>query len=378
MAQITPNMQLTVWNNATDLYDSSQLAQNFITIDDHDHSGAGKGKPVSGANLVPQSVTNAQIAPNTITSGNIGTGQVKEDEIATNAVTTTKIQDNAVTGAKLSNSAINANKFDLTTQQTMGLDIDSGAHRKRYKYIGVESRYYYQSNGWTGDYYQKAAPTDVYTGSAQPADRISNIVVADPGNGGFGVINFAYLALWRRSTTSNSGAQAEIWITNVGTSTSKQVTCPAFIDSASYAIPAVTKITGSASDGGSAWSYYRPLMTVSSAYVFGSSSTTGGSQTNLGSMNFDNGNDYGVNASGLWGFGAGATSYQDTPSTWLTPPSSFSSTDVPFLMPSPVQILVPSGTYNVEIRFRAGSSGNNGFVRNRHMWAWTEAFAAES
>jgi len=71
MAQTTTNLKLTVWNNLSDPYDSSQLAQNFIFIDQHDHTGNGKGLPINTTSISDLAVTNAKIANGTITTAKL-------------------------------------------------------------------------------------------------------------------------------------------------------------------------------------------------------------------------------------------------------------------------------------------------------------------
>jgi len=49
MSQITTNLALTLWNSLTDPYDSSELVDNFVRIDLHDHATAGGVKiPFAG------------------------------------------------------------------------------------------------------------------------------------------------------------------------------------------------------------------------------------------------------------------------------------------------------------------------------------------
>ena len=69
MAQITPNLSLTVWNELSDPYDSSQLVDNFVKIDSHDHSTNG-GTKVPNGGLVNSKVT---IGSTDISLGNTAT-----------------------------------------------------------------------------------------------------------------------------------------------------------------------------------------------------------------------------------------------------------------------------------------------------------------
>lgn len=56
MSETTTNMALTVWNSLTDPYDSSQLVDNFVKIDTHNHA-SGKGVQIPNTGLVNNKVT---------------------------------------------------------------------------------------------------------------------------------------------------------------------------------------------------------------------------------------------------------------------------------------------------------------------------------
>jgi hypothetical protein len=99
MAQVTPNMQLTVWNLSSDTYNYEQLADNFIKIDQHDHNAIGK-KIGSGA-LLDGSVTSGKLAADSVTSNAIAADSVGSSAIASNAVGSSEIADNAVTTTKI-------------------------------------------------------------------------------------------------------------------------------------------------------------------------------------------------------------------------------------------------------------------------------------
>jgi hypothetical protein len=122
MAQLTPNMNLTVWNLLTDPYNYEQLADNFIKIDQHDHSGSGKGSPINGATgiiagtigknqLGPNSVTTAAIEKDSIDSESIRKDAVTEDKIRDYSITTDKISRGAVTNAKIGQGEITIDKI---------------------------------------------------------------------------------------------------------------------------------------------------------------------------------------------------------------------------------------------------------------------------
>jgi hypothetical protein len=99
MAQTTPNLGLTVWNNLSDPYDSGQLVDNFVAIDIHDHGTNGGVKLNAATAIQANTITSNQIITNAITSDELQ----QSSSINTNrAVTTDHIRDNVVTRAKLS------------------------------------------------------------------------------------------------------------------------------------------------------------------------------------------------------------------------------------------------------------------------------------
>src|SRR4051812_40036470 len=82
---ITNNMGLITWDAGVDPYNHIELAQNFIKIDDHDHT-PGKGHPLPEQGLKDRSVT--------------------EIKIALQAVGTPEIMDHAVNQSKLTDNSV--------------------------------------------------------------------------------------------------------------------------------------------------------------------------------------------------------------------------------------------------------------------------------
>lgn len=111
MAQITPNLSLKVWNNYSDPYNSEELATNFITIDQHDHS-SGKGVQINGNQGIQNNSIGAnKLTANSVVSTNLVDGTVTTSKIAdstgsTDGVTTAKIANAAVTRAKLASGVL--------------------------------------------------------------------------------------------------------------------------------------------------------------------------------------------------------------------------------------------------------------------------------
>lgn len=146
MAQLTPNMNLTVWNLPSDAYDYQQLADNFIKLDQHDHSGSGRGAPIDGSTgikpgtigrnqLGPNSVTSTAIQKNAINSDSIATGaiirdkvglsQIYEEHIANGAISTNKLASGSVTQDKLATSMVP--KFISTKADLADVEAEDGA-----------------------------------------------------------------------------------------------------------------------------------------------------------------------------------------------------------------------------------------------------------
>jgi hypothetical protein len=113
MALITKNMQLTLWNDLDDPYDSAQLVDNFAKLDAHNHEGGLGGVQLDGSKA---------IAKDTITANQLGTNSVGPDELAdytsdssdaNRPVTTNSIQNYSVTNNKLAVNAVdNVNIID--------------------------------------------------------------------------------------------------------------------------------------------------------------------------------------------------------------------------------------------------------------------------
>jgi hypothetical protein len=138
MSQITPNLALTVWNNLSDPYDSSQLVDNFVKIDLHDHSGGGKGKQINGS---------TGIQSNTIGSDQIGTNQVTADELRSSSsddglrsVTANHIKNSTITKAKLDSTT--AGSYVVPKYIAAGSSLPSGS-----SVVAGDEVYYQASSG---------------------------------------------------------------------------------------------------------------------------------------------------------------------------------------------------------------------------------------
>lgn len=128
MAYNTPNMSLTAWDLDSDPYDHTELYNNFVAIDSHDHT-PGRGAPLPSEalpelgqdNLGACSVGTVQICDNAVTGEKLASPSVREvsiypsavtgNKISNNAIANTHIQSNAVTEAKIANDSITTLKL---------------------------------------------------------------------------------------------------------------------------------------------------------------------------------------------------------------------------------------------------------------------------
>lgn len=99
MAFVSPRMSLKVWNAASDPYDHEQLADNFIKLDQHDHS-QGRGTPIGGDGIQDGAITSVHIYPGSIGIDAIAEGSIDGDKLADGAVTADKL-DPAALGIRL-------------------------------------------------------------------------------------------------------------------------------------------------------------------------------------------------------------------------------------------------------------------------------------
>lgn len=118
MAFVTPRMSLKVWNAASDPYDHEQLADNFLKLDQHDHS-PGRGTPIGGAGIQPGAITSTHVYPGALGADSLGTGSITEDKLANGAVTSPKISSAVLASLGLSDGAIiRQGKSIVPTEET--------------------------------------------------------------------------------------------------------------------------------------------------------------------------------------------------------------------------------------------------------------------
>lgn len=126
MATTTTNMALQSWDQVGDIYDHTQLANNWSKLDQHNHtSGKGLRIPTDGIedgaitadklSSVPL-INTAQLIDGSVTTAKILDGTILVGDLADDAVEAAKIKDNAVTTAKILNANVTPAKLSATSK----------------------------------------------------------------------------------------------------------------------------------------------------------------------------------------------------------------------------------------------------------------------
>ncbi len=102
MSITTTNMSLTSWDSSSDYFNHSELAANWDSIDNHDHT-SGKGVQIPAGGLANNAVTGATIANNAVTSAKIAADSVDITHLASASVGPAEV--GALPGARVYNSA---------------------------------------------------------------------------------------------------------------------------------------------------------------------------------------------------------------------------------------------------------------------------------
>jgi hypothetical protein len=111
----TPNMTLTAWDQASDDFDHTQLAQNWVTVDGHNHDPAtGGGVQIGTSGIAEFAVTTAQLAFGSVGSNQLQAGSIGADQLKTGAVTNVALAAGSVYGSVIPNAAIIAAMLDPT------------------------------------------------------------------------------------------------------------------------------------------------------------------------------------------------------------------------------------------------------------------------
>lgn len=96
-------MGLRIWNSSSDPYSSTQLAENLLKVDQHDHT-FGKGALITTGALADGSVTQVKLDPGLIFP--IPDDAISTPKIQNLAVTTAKLADDSVTSVKILDGTI--------------------------------------------------------------------------------------------------------------------------------------------------------------------------------------------------------------------------------------------------------------------------------
>jgi hypothetical protein len=109
----SPNIGLTVWDLPTDDFDHTQLEQNWIAVDNHDHS-SGKGVQIGTLGIQPLAITNALLALGSVANANLQANSVATGNIQAGAVGNAQLAVGSVHGNVIPNAAITASMLDPT------------------------------------------------------------------------------------------------------------------------------------------------------------------------------------------------------------------------------------------------------------------------
>jgi hypothetical protein len=318
MAFVTPRMSLRVWNTPQDIFDHAQLAQNFLKLDQHNHTpGQGTQIPTDGiedgAVISSKLATNLQVSPldNSVSTVKIQNQAVNEDKIADGAVATAKLEDGAVTG----------DKVDSDFAKAAG--ISSSSIRRAGSFVG-------------GTTTLSGSSTNVLTNLG---DQVQVYLESN------GLIFVQYWASWSCALTG--GGRAAIHLNNnqlkifnpEGSDGGNPVTQAASMDNGSAQLLA-NKVT--------------PITTC--AYGLISSTTQPSANAYQGDV---------ATGQALGMLGQGASNFYGM--------ALAGSVSAQAATPGPCAIFAAPGTYTVSVRFRSTNPNTNLTVKDRRLLVWTRA-----
>lgn len=113
MPLMTPNIGLEAWDLGTDDFDHSQLANNWVAIDNHDHT-PGRGLRISSPAIAPLNVLTEHIALLNITQPLLATPSVGTAQLFPHSVTKEILAEPAVYAANIANQQVTYEKLDPT------------------------------------------------------------------------------------------------------------------------------------------------------------------------------------------------------------------------------------------------------------------------
>lgn len=115
MPFMTPNIGLEAWDQGTDDFDHAQLANNWVAIDNHDHT-PGRGLRITSPAIEDENVLTQHIAPLNITQPLLATPSVGTPQLFTHSVTKDILAEPAVYTANIANQQVTYEKLDPTVQ----------------------------------------------------------------------------------------------------------------------------------------------------------------------------------------------------------------------------------------------------------------------
>lgn len=92
----TTNMGLKIWDQATDQFHYTELRDNWQQVEDHDHTGAGKGKKIGATALLPASVT---VANGALADGAVSTAKIQPQAVDDTLIAVGVIEQQHLSGS---------------------------------------------------------------------------------------------------------------------------------------------------------------------------------------------------------------------------------------------------------------------------------------
>lgn len=125
MASATPNMNLVTWESLDDFFSHTDLRNNFLAVDTHDHT-PGKGVQIPSGAIANLAVTTSALADGNVTTSKIADINVTTGKVANNAITIAKLGSDVTTdyGAAFSNYKVMkeaSHRFDAPVAGTFVL-----------------------------------------------------------------------------------------------------------------------------------------------------------------------------------------------------------------------------------------------------------------
>lgn len=115
------NLGLIIWDALQDDFDHSQFANNWVRIDNHDHSGtvvggkwkpSGRGLPIGTSAILPFAITRGLINLEAVGPDQIELRGVGSPQIALEGVHTENIKPEAITDSLVKKETLTIDKFD--------------------------------------------------------------------------------------------------------------------------------------------------------------------------------------------------------------------------------------------------------------------------